>query len=146
MTIELLTDAAERQLDELGLEQASISPATRWAAGWRSNSPAAAGRSRSAPSRRPASGTEDWAERERVFEAPAGAPSATPAAGAACSARCSRSRRFRRWALSDVAVHGDRVSREDMLDGGRRHDRLLCRQGADRPRTQPRSARPRRAR
>ena len=83
---------------------------------------------------------EDWAERDRVFKLllglgarhPPRAPHARPAA--------PRSRRFRRWALRDVAVHGDRVSREDLLTGA--DDTIGCydRQGADRLRHEPRSA------
>ena len=64
---------------------------------------------------------------------------ATPAAAGGMRRPLSRSRRFRRWALRDAAVHGDRRRREDLLDVA--DDTVGCddRRGADRarPRMQP---------
>jgi pimeloyl-ACP methyl ester carboxylesterase len=115
VTMPLLTDAAERQLDELGLDRVHL--AGNSLGGWMALELARRGRAKSVCALSPAGfWAEDWAERDRVFKLLLGTVRDTRR-GRRLLGPLSRSRRFRRWALRDVAVHGDRVSRGDMLTG-----------------------------
>jgi pimeloyl-ACP methyl ester carboxylesterase len=114
-TIETLTDAAERQLDELGFGQVHL--AGNSLGGWMSLELARRGRAKSVCGLSPAGlWDDDWAERDRVFKLLLNTVRDTRR-GRRMLGALSRSARFRRWALRDVAVHGERVSREDMLGG-----------------------------
>jgi pimeloyl-ACP methyl ester carboxylesterase len=114
-TIETLTDAAERQLDELGLGEVHL--AGNSLGGWMSLELARRGRAKSVCALSPAGfWDDDWAERDRVFKLLLNTVRDTRR-GRRLLGALSRSPRFRRWALRDVAVHGQRVSREDMLCG-----------------------------
>jgi pimeloyl-ACP methyl ester carboxylesterase len=115
VTMALLTDAAERQLDELGLDRVHL--AGNSLGGWMALELARRGRAKSVCALSPAGfWAEDWAERDRVFKLLLGTVRDTRR-GRRMLGSLARSRRFRRWALRDVAVHGERVSREDLLSG-----------------------------
>jgi pimeloyl-ACP methyl ester carboxylesterase len=115
VTIETLTNAAERQLDELGLGEVHL--AGNSLGGWMSLELARRGRAKSVCGLSPAGfWAEDWAERERVFALLLGTVRDTRR-GRRLLGTLSRSARFRHWALRDVAVHGERVGRVDMLCG-----------------------------
>lgn len=112
-TMETLTDAAERQLDELGIEKAHL--AGNSLGGWMALELARRGRAKSVCALSPAGFWDDeWTERDRVFKLLLGATRDTRR-GRRLLGTLARSRRFRRWAMRDVAVHGDRISREDLL-------------------------------
>jgi pimeloyl-ACP methyl ester carboxylesterase len=114
-TIDTLTDAAERQLDELGLGEVDL--AGNSLGGWMALELARRGRAKSVCCLSPAGfWAEDWADRERVFKLLHDSVRDTRR-GRRLLGALSHSPRFRRWALSNVAVHGDRVSREEMLRG-----------------------------
>ena len=131
-TIADVIDDAERVLDELGLERAHL--AGNSLGGWTALELAGRGRALSVCALSPAGlWGEVWDEEDRVT----GILRAT-LRDAPRSRRIlpllTRSSRFRRWALRSVAVNGDRVTREDILSRGRRHDRLPDRRGAARAR------------
>ncbi len=112
-TIETLTDAAERQLDELGLDRVHL--AGNSLGGWMALELARRGRAKSVCALSPAGfWDDDWAERDRVFKLLLGSVRDTRR-GRRMLGALARSPRFRRWALRDVAVHGERVTREDLL-------------------------------
>lgn len=112
-TIETLVDAAERQLDELGIEKAHL--AGNSLGGWMALELARRGRAKSVCALSPAGFWDDEAaDRDRVFMLLTGAIRETRR-GRRLLGALARSRRFRRWAMRDVAVHGDRLSREDLL-------------------------------
>jgi pimeloyl-ACP methyl ester carboxylesterase len=110
-----LVDAAERQLDELGLDRAHL--AGNSLGGWMALELARRDRAKSVCAISPAGFWDDSleAERDRVFKVLRRAVKETPRAQRIMPL-LARSARFRRWALRDVAVHGDRVSREEFLE------------------------------
>ncbi len=121
-TIETLTDAAERQLDELGIEKAHL--AGNSLGGWMALELGRRGRAKSVCALSPAGFWDDeWAERDRVFKLLLDGIRDTRR-GRRLLGALGRSRRFRRWALRDIAVHGDRASREDLL--GSADDTIGC--------------------
>jgi len=112
-TIETLVAAAGRQLDELGIGEAHL--AGNSLGGWIALELARRGRAKSVCGISPAGfWDDDWEERERVFALLLNSVRDTRR-GRRLLGMLARSPRFRRWALRDVAVHGDRVSREDLL-------------------------------
>jgi pimeloyl-ACP methyl ester carboxylesterase len=114
-TIATLTDAAERQLDELDLGRVHL--AGNSLGGWMAFELARRGRAKSVCGLSPAGfWPKDWVEQDRVFELLLNAVRDTRR-GRRMLGSLSRSARFRRWAMRDVAVHGNRVSREDVLRG-----------------------------
>jgi pimeloyl-ACP methyl ester carboxylesterase len=114
-TVATLADAAERQLDELGLGQVHL--VGNSLGGWMAFELARRGRAKSVCGLSPAGfWDDDWVERERVFKLLLDTVRDTRR-GRRMLGPLSRSGRFRRWALRDVAVHGERVSRADVLCG-----------------------------
>jgi pimeloyl-ACP methyl ester carboxylesterase len=121
-TIEDIVDAAERQLDELGIEQAHL--AGNSMGGWMALELARRGRAKSVCAIAPAGfWEEDWADRDRTFELLRKVLRDTRR-GRRLAPPLSHSKRFRRWALREGCLHGDRVSREEFLDGA--EDTLAC--------------------
>jgi pimeloyl-ACP methyl ester carboxylesterase len=115
VVLEDLIDATERQLDELGFEQVHL--AGNSLGGWMALELARRGRAKSVCALSPAGFWDDSleAERERVFKVLLRARKETPRARRIMPL-LARSARFRRWALRDIAVHGDRVSQEEFLE------------------------------
>jgi pimeloyl-ACP methyl ester carboxylesterase len=115
VSIEDVIDAGERVLDELGLEKAHL--AGNSMGGWMSLELARRGRALSACAISPAGfWEEDWPERDRAFEL-LFTTIREARRGKRLVGPLSRSSRFRRWAMRDVAVRGHRVSREDFMAG-----------------------------
>lgn len=113
-TFEDWVDDSERVLDELGLERPHL--AGNSSGGWVALELARRGRARTVCALSPAGAWDrDWDDRNRLKEALSTAMRDT---------RRSRrllpliaySGRLRRWMMSDVAVHGDRLSRADFID------------------------------
>jgi pimeloyl-ACP methyl ester carboxylesterase len=123
VTIDAVIDAAERQLDELGIGQAHL--AGNSLGGWMALELARRGRARSVCALSPAGfWDEAWeAERERTF-AVLRTAMRDVRRGRHIAPALARSRRFRRWAMREVSAHGDRVTREEFLDAG--EDTLEC--------------------
>lgn len=123
VTIEHVIDDAERRLDELGLERAHL--AGNSMGGWMALELARRGRAKSVCALSPAGfWEEDWEEeRERTFRVLRGAMRDVRR-GRRIAPLFSRSRRFRRWAMKKVCLHGDRVTRAEFLDAG--EDTLEC--------------------
>ncbi|HEY5977454.1 MAG TPA: alpha/beta hydrolase [Solirubrobacterales bacterium] len=110
-------DAAEKQLDDLGIERAHL--AGNSMGGWAALELARRGRALSVCAICPAGlWDEDWeeADRERVFAILLGAVRDTRR-GRRLIPLLARSRRFRKWASRDFSVNGDRVSREGFVIG-----------------------------
>jgi pimeloyl-ACP methyl ester carboxylesterase len=122
-TIVDVIDAAERQLDELGIERAHL--AGNSMGGWMALELARRGRARSVCGLAPAGfWDESWeAERERTFGILRGAIRNTRR-GRRIAPLVGRSRRLRRWAMQDACMHGDRLSREEFVDAG--EDTIAC--------------------
>jgi pimeloyl-ACP methyl ester carboxylesterase len=113
-TFEDWVDDSERCLDELDLERPHL--AGNSSGGWAALELARRGRARTVCALCPAGawdrGWDDW---NRLQEALTRTMSETRR-GRRLLPLLSHSRRFRRWVLSDVAVHGDRLSRADFID------------------------------
>jgi pimeloyl-ACP methyl ester carboxylesterase len=108
-----IVDAGERVLDELGLENAHL--AGNSMGGWMALELARRGRALSVCAISPAGlWEEDWPERDQAFEVLFTAIREARR-GRWVVGTLSRSARFRRWAMQDIAVHGHRTSREDFL-------------------------------
>jgi pimeloyl-ACP methyl ester carboxylesterase len=122
-TIERVVDTAESQLDELGIDQAHL--AGNSMGGWMALELARRGRARSVCAVAPAGfWGEGWKEeRDRNFAQLRGAVRDVNR-GRKIAPLLSRSSRFRRWALSDACLHGDRVTRSEFLDAG--EDTISC--------------------
>ena len=113
-SFEDVVDDAERLLDELKLDKVHL--AGNSLGGWISIELARRGRAKTVCALSPAGAWDrDWDDKNRLYSV---------LRVARRDARRSRrllpllshSARFRRWALSEVAVHGDRVGRADYLD------------------------------
>jgi pimeloyl-ACP methyl ester carboxylesterase len=112
-TVPILTDAAERQLDQLGLATAHL--AGNSLGGWMALELARRGRAKSVCGFGTAGlWREDWPGRDRVFEVLLDARRESRR-NRRILGPLSRSARFRRWALREAAVHGERTSREYFL-------------------------------
>jgi pimeloyl-ACP methyl ester carboxylesterase len=122
-TIDALVDAAEGQLDELGIRQAHL--AGNSLGGWMALELARRGRARSVCALSPAGfWDEAWeAERERTFTV-LRAAMRDVRRGRRIAPTLARSRRFRRWAMREACLHGDRMTREAFLGAG--EDTLEC--------------------
>jgi pimeloyl-ACP methyl ester carboxylesterase len=126
-SIDHVIDDAERALDELGLEKAHL--AGNSMGGWVSLELARRGRALSVCAISPAGFWEEgWAERDRAFDLLHTAIR-DARRGRRVLPLLSRSSRFRRWAMADVAVHGDRVTREEMIDAS--DDTIGCEVGSE---------------
>ncbi len=114
VTINDVIDDAERVLDELGLERPHL--AGNSVGGWQALELARRGRAKSVCALSPAGFWDESleGERDRVFALLRRVVRDTPRARRVIPL-LARSRRFRRWALRDVAVRGDRVSREEFI-------------------------------
>ncbi len=113
-TIPVLTDATERQLDELGLGQVHL--AGNSLGGWMALELARRGRAKSVCGLSPAGfWPQRWDEQDRVFKLLLNTVRDTRR-GRRMLGPLARSARFRRYAMRDIAVHGERVSRADLLD------------------------------
>jgi pimeloyl-ACP methyl ester carboxylesterase len=113
VTIDQITDAAERQLDELGLERPHL--AGNSMGGWIALDLARRGRAGSVCALCPAGfWEEDWAERDRTFKLLLNARR-DARRGRRISPFLGRSSRFRRWAMRDACVHGNLLSREEFV-------------------------------
>jgi pimeloyl-ACP methyl ester carboxylesterase len=112
--IEHIVDDAERSLDELGLESPHL--AGNSMGGWVALELARRGRARTVCALSPAGFWDhSWEDKHRAFRV------LTKAAQDTRHSRTilpllARSRRFRRWALRYGALHGERVSRTDLID------------------------------
>jgi pimeloyl-ACP methyl ester carboxylesterase len=117
VTIDDVIDAAEHQLDELGLDQAHL--AGNSLGGWMGLELARRGRAKSVCALSPAGfWDEGWEEeRERTFKILRTAIRDVRR-GRRIAPLLSRSARFRRWAMQNACLHGDRVTREGFLDAG----------------------------
>jgi pimeloyl-ACP methyl ester carboxylesterase len=113
--IDAVIDAAERQLDGLGIDKAHL--AGNSLGGWMALELARRGRAKSVCALSPAGfWEEDWAEKDRVLEF-LRTTVREARRGRRILGPLSHSRRFRRWAMREVAFHGERISREDFLAG-----------------------------
>jgi pimeloyl-ACP methyl ester carboxylesterase len=113
VTIELIIDAAERQLDELGLERPHL--AGNSLGGWMALELARRGRARSVCALSPAGFWEEaWPERERAFKVLLAARR-DARRGRRIAPILARSARFRRWAMQEACLHGDRITREQFV-------------------------------
>jgi pimeloyl-ACP methyl ester carboxylesterase len=108
-----LTDAAERQLGVLGLEEVHL--AGNSLGGWMSLELARRGRAKSVCAISPAGlWEEDWSERDRVSKRLLNAVR-DARRGRRLVGTLARSAGFRRRALSNVAVHAEFATREDLV-------------------------------
>ncbi len=113
-TIPVLTDATERQLDELGLGQVHL--AGNSLGGWMALELARRGRAKSVCGLSPAGfWPQKWEEQDRVFKLLLGTVRDTRR-GRRMLGPLSRSARFRRYAMRNVAIQGERVGRAELLD------------------------------
>jgi pimeloyl-ACP methyl ester carboxylesterase len=111
--IDDLIDAAERQLDDLGIDKAHL--AGNSLGGWTALELSRRGRALSVCAISPAGlWEEDWEEKDRVIEF-LRTTVREARRGRRIVGPLSHSRRFRRWALREVCFHGERVTREDFL-------------------------------
>ena len=113
-TFEDWVDDSERMLDELGLDSPHLAGSS--SGGWVAIELARRGRAKTVCALSPAGAWDsDWDDRNRLKDELSTAMRET---------RRSRrllplfaySARFRRWVMSDVAIHGDRLSRADFVD------------------------------
>lgn len=123
VTIADVIDDAERQLDELGIERAHM--AGNSMGGWVALELARRGRAKSVTAVAPAGfWDESWEdEHQRVAGLLLGAVRDVNR-GRRIAPLLSRSSRFRRWALSNACLYGDRVTRAEFLDAGA--DTMSC--------------------
>lgn len=114
VTFDEVVDDAERLLDELELDKAHL--AGNSLGGWASLELARRGRAKTVCAISPAGAWDrDWDDKNRLYGVLRTALRNTRRSQRLLPLLV-RSARFRRWALSEVAVHGDRVSRSDYLD------------------------------
>ncbi len=108
-----IIDDAERLLDELGIEQAHL--AGNSMGGWMAIDLARRGRALTVCALSPAGAWDvDWKDKRRVFKVLAGGVRDTRRSRAILPL-AARSRRLRRWALRNAAVHGERASPAEFL-------------------------------
>lgn len=113
VTLDDLVDAAERQLDELGIERAHL--AGNSLGGWMALDLARRGRALSVCALSPAGfWEEEWPERERAFNVLLAARRDSRR-GRRISPTLGRSARFRRWAMKEACLYGDRLTREEFI-------------------------------
>ena len=113
-TLAQMIDSAESQLDELGLDRPHL--AGNSMGGWVALELARRGRAKSVCGLSPAGTWKiDWEDRERVYELLRTAIKESKR-GRRLLPLLARSARFRRYATQNGAVHGDRVSRADLID------------------------------
>ena len=107
-------DDTERVLDELGLERPHLAGSS--SGGWVALELARRGRAKTVCALSPAGAWDsDWDDRNRLKEELSTAMRDTRRSRRLLPL-LSYSARFRRWVMSDVAVHGDRLSRADFID------------------------------
>ncbi len=107
-------DDTERVLDELGLERPHLAGSS--SGGWVALELARRGRAKTVCALSPAGAWDsDWDDRNRLKEELSTAMRDTRRSRRLLPL-LSHSARFRRWVMSDVAVHGDRLSRADFID------------------------------
>jgi pimeloyl-ACP methyl ester carboxylesterase len=123
VTIVDVIDDAERQLDEMGVEKAHM--AGNSMGGWVALELARRGRAKSVCGLAPAGfWDESWEdEHQRVANLLLEAVRDVNR-GRRIAPLLSRSIRFRRWALSNACLYGDRVTRAEFLDAG--EDTMAC--------------------
>jgi pimeloyl-ACP methyl ester carboxylesterase len=110
VTLDHLVDCAESQLDELGLERPHL--AGNSLGGWMALELARRGRARSVCAFSPAGFWEEgWPAVERSFRVLLGARR-DARRGRRIAPLLARSSRFRRWAMREACLHGDRITRE----------------------------------
>jgi pimeloyl-ACP methyl ester carboxylesterase len=115
VTFEDVVDDMVRRLDELGLDQPHV--AGNSMGGWIGIELARRGRARSVCGLSPAGAWDaSWADKERVFGTLRSAVRDTRRSRRILPL-LARSPRFRGWAMSETAAHGERISRADFLDG-----------------------------
>lgn len=116
LTVPQLVDGAERQLDELGLDRPHL--AGNSLGSWIALELARRGRARSVCALCPAGfwdEEEHRVERDRVFRLLLDARR-DARRGRHVAPQLARSKRFRRWAMRDACVHGDRLTREEFVE------------------------------
>jgi pimeloyl-ACP methyl ester carboxylesterase len=114
VTFEEVVDDAERLLDELGLGKAHL--AGNSLGGWISLELARRGRAKTVCALSPAGAWDrDWRDKDRIYGSLRTAQRDTRRSRRLLPL-LARSARFRRWTFSEIAVHGDRVSRADYLE------------------------------
>ena len=107
-------DDTERVLDELGLDKPHLAGSS--SGGWVALELARRGRAKTVCALSPAGAWDsDWDDRNRLKEELSTAMRDTRRSRRLLPL-LSYSARFRRWVMSDVAVHGDRLSRADFID------------------------------
>jgi pimeloyl-ACP methyl ester carboxylesterase len=107
-------DDTERVLDELGLERPHLAGSS--SGGWVALELARRGRAKTVCALSPAGAWDsDWDDRNRLKEELSTAMRDTRRSRRLLPL-LSHSARFRRWVMSDVAVHGERLSRADFID------------------------------
>jgi pimeloyl-ACP methyl ester carboxylesterase len=123
VTIADVIDDAERQLDEMGIDRAHLAGNSMGA--WVALELARRGRAKSVCGLAPAGfWDESWDdEHQRVANLLLGAVRDVNR-GRRIAPLLSRSSRFRRWALSNACLYGDRVTRAEFLDAG--EDTMSC--------------------
>jgi pimeloyl-ACP methyl ester carboxylesterase len=107
-------DDSERALDELGLDRPHLAGSS--SGGWVALELARRGRAKTVCALSPAGAWDrDWDDRNRLRETLSTAMRETRRSRRLLPVM-AYSGRLRRWVMSDVAVHGDRVSRADFVD------------------------------
>jgi pimeloyl-ACP methyl ester carboxylesterase len=115
-------DDSERTLDELGLRKAHLAGSS--SGGWIAIELARHGRAKTVCALSPAGAWDrEWEDMTRVRDALRTAMSETRRSRRLLPLLCA-SGRFRRFMMSDVAVHGDRLSRAEAVDSA--EDVLAC--------------------
>jgi pimeloyl-ACP methyl ester carboxylesterase len=122
-TIDDVIDAAERQLDELGIEKAHL--AGNSLGGWMALELARRGRAKSVCALSPAGfWDEGWKDERDRAVALLRAAIRDVRRGRRIAPLLGRSAGFRRWAMREACVHGDRVTRAEFVDAG--EDTIAC--------------------
>jgi pimeloyl-ACP methyl ester carboxylesterase len=122
VTFDQWVDDGERTLDELGVDRAHL--AGNSSGGWIAIELARRGRAKTVCALSPAGAWErNWEDMTRVKEALTTAMRETRRSRPLLPLLCA-SGRFRRFMMSDVAVHGDRLSRAEAVDSA--DDVIAC--------------------
>ena len=113
-TFEDWVDDSEQMLDELGLDKPHLAGSS--SGGWVALELARRGRAKTVCALSPAGAWDsDWDDRNRLKEELSTAMRETRRSRRLLPL-LSYSAGFRRWVMSDVAIHGDRLSRADFID------------------------------